>query len=144
MAFNAIISASVTALGVSYGIPVALNILSMRRKLPERQFKLPGPLGWACNIIGLVYTLITTVLFVFPPFLPVSGSSMNYCIVAFAIIFVISGFQWLVDGRKNFEGPRITIDDSAPEEVRRQLSTAGTQCPPDKHQVGTTSRGRLG
>ena len=50
---------------------------------------------------------------------------MNYCIVAFAIIFVISGFQWLVDGRKNFEGPRITIDESAPEEVRRQLSTTG-------------------
>lgn len=79
VAFNAIVSASVTALGVSYGIPVALNILSLRRKLPERQFKLPEPLGWACNCIGLVYTIVTTVLFVFPPFLPVSGSSMNYC-----------------------------------------------------------------
>ena len=30
MAFNAIIAASVTALGVSYGIPVALNIMSLR------------------------------------------------------------------------------------------------------------------
>lgn len=50
VAFNAIIAASVTALGVSYGIPVALNIMSLRKKLPERQFKLPGPLGWFCNM----------------------------------------------------------------------------------------------
>ena len=110
VAFNAIISASVTALGVSYGIPVALNIMTLRRKLPERQFRLPGGLGWAANIIGLVYTIITTVLFLFPPFIPVTGTSMNYCIVAFGIILLISAVQWIVDGRKNFEGPRITIE----------------------------------
>jgi len=92
---------------------VFFNLLSLRRKLPERHFKLPGLVGWAANIIGLVYTIITTVLFVFPPFLPVTGTTMNYCIVAFAIIILISGIQWIVDGRKNFEGPRITIDESA-------------------------------
>ncbi|KAK5163909.1 uncharacterized protein LTR77_010304 [Saxophila tyrrhenica] len=116
VAFNAIISASVTALGVSYGIPVFLNVITLRRKLPERRFSLPAGIGWAANIIGLVYTIITTVLFVFPPFLPVTGTSMNYCIVAFGIILIISGFQWIVDGRKNFEGPRITIDQSAHRE----------------------------
>jgi choline transport protein len=57
VAFNAIIAASITALGVSYGIPVALNVLALRRKLPERAFKLPSWLGWAANIIGLVYTM---------------------------------------------------------------------------------------
>jgi hypothetical protein len=54
VAFNAIIAASVTALGVSYGIPVLLNVLTLRRKLPERQFRLPTAVGWAANIIGLV------------------------------------------------------------------------------------------
>lgn len=111
VAYNAIIAASVTALGVSYGIPIALSVAYGRRKLPERAFKLPEWLGWAANIIGLVYTIITTVLFVFPPFIspPVTGTTMNYCIVAFAIIILISAIQWLTDGRKNFEGPRITI-----------------------------------
>jgi choline transport protein len=113
VAFNAIIAASVVALGVSYGIPVALNLATLRRKLPERAFRLPSWLGWSVNIIGLVYTIITTVLFLFPPALPVSGSTMNYCVVAFAIILVISTIQWVVDGRKNFEGPRVTIDASA-------------------------------
>ena len=53
VAFNAIIAASITALGVSYGIPVALNVVALRRKLPERAFKLPSWLGWTANIIGL-------------------------------------------------------------------------------------------
>jgi choline transport protein len=114
VAFNAIIAASVVALGVSYGMPVALSVAQLRRKLPERQFALPEWLGWAANIIGLVYTIVTTVLFLFPPAIPVSGTTMNYCIVAFAIIILISAVQWLVDGRVNYEGPRITVD-----EVRR-------------------------
>ena len=60
VAFNAIIAASVTALGVSYGIPIALNLAYLRTKLPvERAFKLPVGLGWAANIIGLIYTIVS-------------------------------------------------------------------------------------
>lgn len=40
--FNAIVSASVVALTVSYAIPIAINCLRGRRMLPEtRSFKLP-------------------------------------------------------------------------------------------------------
>jgi choline transport protein len=35
---------------------------------------------------------------------------MNYCIVAFAIIMIISTVQWFVDGRKNFTGPKLDLD----------------------------------
>jgi amino acid transporter len=52
-AFNAIVSASVVALGVTYAIPPAVNCLRGRRMLPEnRAFKLPGWLGWSCNLVG--------------------------------------------------------------------------------------------
>ena len=57
--------------------------------------------------IGIAYAILTTVLFVLPPELPVTGSNMNYCIVAFAIVIIISIIQWIVDGRKNFNGPYI-------------------------------------
>jgi choline transport protein len=30
----------------------------------------------------------------------------DYCVVAFGIILFISTFQWIIDGRKNFTGPR--------------------------------------
>jgi choline transport protein len=53
---------------------------------------------------------LTTVLFVFPPVLPVTGNNMNYCIVAFAIVLIISIIQWYVDGKKNYSGPKLDMD----------------------------------
>ncbi|TKX25823.1 putative choline transport protein [Elsinoe australis] len=112
-AFNAIVSASVVALGVSYGIPIAINICYGRKALPkDRPFILPGPLGWICNIVGVVYVIVTTILFLFPPVLPVTGSSMNYCIVAFGIVLIIAVVQWFVDGRKNYTGPVVEMEDN--------------------------------
>ena len=111
-AFNAIVSASVVALGLTYGIPVAINCLRGRRMLPPtRAFKIPEPLAWFANLLGVAYVILTTVLFVFPPELPVTGSNMNYCIVAFAIVLIISMIQWFVDGRKNYKGPKVDLDE---------------------------------
>jgi hypothetical protein len=42
---------------------------------------------------------------------------LDYCIVAFAIILSISIFQWIVDGRKNFTGPRVNlVSDNQPSD----------------------------
>lgn len=107
-AFNAIVAASVVALGVTYAIPPAINCLRGRRMLPEsRPFKLSNFVGWTVNIVGIAWTLLTTVLFVFPPETPVTPSNMNYCIVAFGVILIISILQWVFDGRKNYTGPQV-------------------------------------
>ncbi|KAF7177489.1 hypothetical protein CNMCM7691_005742 [Aspergillus felis] len=106
-AFNAIISAAVVALDLSYAMPILVNCLQGRRALPEGKWKLPNPVG--CDKISLTYIALTTVLFVFPPSSTVTGSSMNYAVAAFAVIITISIFQWFVDGRKNFTGPRVDI-----------------------------------
>jgi hypothetical protein len=47
---------------------------------------------------------------VFPPELPVTPDNMNYCIVAFGIILLISGATWLIDGRKHYKGPSLDIE----------------------------------
>ena len=176
-AFNAIISASVVALGISYAIPPAINCLRGRKMLPEtRRFKLPGAFGWFANLVsspqaqigayrrkgsdafailqlGIAYTLLTTVFFVFPPELPVTGNNMNYCIVAFAIIIIISTNQWFVDGRKNFTGydyllnpsldtalltpqlisPRIDVDAMENGEVMGMAPDSNNNGVPDGH-----------
>ncbi|KAK3180068.1 hypothetical protein K4F52_008560 [Lecanicillium sp. MT-2017a] len=108
-AFSAIISAAVVTLDLSYAMPIAVNCFQGRNALPERDWQLPSWLGWISDLVGLSYIVLTTVLFVFPPELPVTGSNMNYCIVAFAIILSISIFQWIIDGRKNFTGPRVNL-----------------------------------
>ncbi|OSS48667.1 hypothetical protein B5807_07001 [Epicoccum nigrum] len=125
-AFNALIAASVVALGVSYAIPVAINVCRRRRMLPERAFALPNWLGWVANLIGLAYAIVTTVLFVFPPELPVTGSNMNYCIVAFGIILLISTIQWFVDGRKNFTGPRAELSMEVLEAMKTNEPSAAS------------------
>ncbi|KAJ5325263.1 Amino acid/polyamine transporter I [Penicillium brevicompactum] len=114
-AFNAIISASVVALDLSYGIPIAVNCLQGRNSLPERKWKLPNAVGWFVDIVALSYILLTTVLFVFPPSRTVTGSSM--------IIIIISVFQWIVDGRKNFTGPRVDMSIDALDAVPTREDT---------------------
>ncbi|KAF7627905.1 hypothetical protein AFLA_003273 [Aspergillus flavus NRRL3357] len=109
-AFNAIISASVVALDLSYMMPILVNCLQGRNALPERKWNIPRTLGWTADIVSLCYIILTTVLFVFPPSKHVSGSNMNYCIAAFAVIISISVFQWIVDGRKNFTGPQLVSE----------------------------------
>lgn len=32
---------------------------------------------------------------------------MNYAVAAFGVVLVIAVVQWLIDGRKNYEGPQI-------------------------------------
>lgn len=137
-AFNAITAASVVALGISYAIPVAINCLRGRRMLPEtRYFKLPEPLAWFANLLGIAYVIVTTVLFVFPPEIPVTGSSMNYCIVAFAIVLIISIIQWIVDGRKNYTGPKVEIEDHVLFAAKSPLNPDG---PAAMHHRGSLDK----
>ncbi|KAI3321118.1 amino acid permease [Xylariaceae sp. AK1471] len=109
--FNAITAASVVALGVTYAIPPAINVLQGRKMLPpNRAFKIPEPWGWIINLVGIAWAILTTVLFVFPPKTPVTPENMNYAVAAFGVILLISGLTWIFDGRKNYKGPQLDVD----------------------------------
>lgn len=111
-ALNAILSSSVISLNVSYSIPVALILIRGRKLLRpksfagEPSFSLGPVWGPICNVVGLAFTLVTTVFFLFPPELPATGSSMNYAVAVFGFVGIVSVITWVVDGRKNFTGPR--------------------------------------
>ncbi|PFH57108.1 hypothetical protein XA68_15500 [Ophiocordyceps unilateralis] len=107
-AMNAITAAAVVALGVTYAIPPAINVVQGRRMLPaDRAFKLWEPLGWTVNIVGIAWTMLTTVLFVFPPRIPATAGNMNYCVVAFGFILLLAGLTWILDGRLHYRGPQV-------------------------------------
>jgi choline transport protein len=93
-------------------------VLQGRRKLPRaRAFVLPEAFAWFANILGVSYVIVTTILFLFPPELPVTPNNMNYCIVAFGIWLFIAVAQWIFVGSKNYTGPKVDIDE-------RRLSAA--------------------
>ncbi|KAL7622654.1 hypothetical protein AAE478_008167 [Parahypoxylon ruwenzoriense] len=137
--FNAITSASVVALGITYAIPPSINVLRGRRMLPaERPFKLPGALGWVMNLVGIAWTILTTVLFVFPPELPVTSSNMNYCIVAFGIILLISVLTWVFDGRKNYKGPHVDVQGLASDGKVQGIEGVETTTPSGEEDTTTS------
>ena len=97
--------------------------------------------GWTSKL-GIAYVIVTTVLFLFPPELPVTGSNMStliltewhifillitisdYCIVAFFIVLLISTIQWFIDGSKNFSGPQVDLDAIRSGKVDIMAATA--------------------
>ncbi|KAF4458864.1 choline permease [Fusarium albosuccineum] len=127
-AFNAITAASVVALGVTYAIPPFIHLCRGGNMLPEdRPYKLSTPVRWVCSLVGIAWAILTTVLFVFPPELPVTPTNMNYCIAAFGIILLIAVVTWIFDGRKHYKGPHVQINqDGATLEGR--ASMAETTC----------------
>lgn len=109
-AFNAIISAAVVCFTVTYAIPPGINALRGRRMLPEnRRFKMPTAVGYACNIAAVCWASLTTVLFVFPSTNPTSPTSMNYCVVAFAVIILIASVNWIFSARKSYKPPALEL-----------------------------------
>ncbi|PWW71571.1 hypothetical protein C7212DRAFT_355193 [Tuber magnatum] len=105
-ALNAIFSTAVISLALSYGFPVLINVLTGRKRLPDdRDFKLPGIMGWVCNLVGLGFVGGCTVLFVLPPRLPVTRENMNYSFLVFLIIVGISTLAYHFEGKGVFTGP---------------------------------------
>jgi len=65
-----------------------------------------GRFGIPINIFGVIFAIFTSVFFIFPPELPVTGSNMNYLIVVLAIVFFLALFTWIFGGRKSYTGPK--------------------------------------
>ncbi|RSH84156.1 uncharacterized protein EHS24_005660 [Apiotrichum porosum] len=108
VAFNAILAVAILLLQISYITPIIIVFIRGEKAFAghSRTYSL-GRWRRVVNGLAIAFAVMTSVIFVFPPAIPVtSGSSMNYAIVAFAVVLIMCGVTWLVDGRKNFTGPR--------------------------------------
>lgn len=100
---QAILSVSTIALTISYGIPIGvLLFVAGRENLPAGGcFKL-GRWGGVCNVVSLVYCAVTTVFFFFPESPRVQPGDMNWAIAVFAVMLVVAGIFWCVQGRWSY------------------------------------------
>lgn len=121
IAVQAIVSASVVLLQISYVVPIAGMLFGGRKRIygaqdqQDEEVPIPkdikyslGPvLGPIINSAALAYIAVTTVLFLFPSYIPVtSGSFMNYAVVVVATTIFLATINWFVFARKDYAGPR--------------------------------------
>ncbi|KIY02165.1 uncharacterized protein Z520_02303 [Fonsecaea multimorphosa CBS 102226] len=119
-AFNALIGSSIVLQEISFLIPVAL--LLHRRRGPKylprtRSFAPPSVVGWIANVIVVAFTVVTTVFFNFPAFLPTSAASMNYTCVILGIALLLGIANWFAHARKHYQGPTITFENGGDDGV---------------------------
>ncbi|KAH8730639.1 amino acid/polyamine transporter I [Phaeosphaeriaceae sp. PMI808] len=75
-AFNSMITACIVLLYLSYSIPVICLLIRGRSNIKPGPFWL-GPVGFFSNIVLLVWTLFTLIMYSFPYAKPVAASNMN-------------------------------------------------------------------
>ena len=88
---------------ISYSIPVVCLLIKGRESVPHGPFWL-GKIGLFANIMLLLWTTFTVVMFSFPVSMPVTANNMNYVSVVYAVVAIIVSTDWLVRGRKSYRG----------------------------------------
>ncbi|GAA5912578.1 hypothetical protein JCM8208_002001 [Rhodotorula glutinis] len=148
-AFNAILSSSVVFLNLSYSVPIALLLIRGRHLLRPESFPSPtwtlGPLlGPVCNVLSLVFTLVTTVFFLFPPVNHPTAEEMNYAVAVVGLVAIVSVITWFVQGRKSFVGPRDLggLLELARAEVNRDDEVRSSSRPASRRGASSRSRSR--
>lgn len=78
-AFNAFIGTGLLLQQVSFAFPALLLLLRRRSEkyLRRDRFVNLGIFGWVANAVTVAYGLVTMVFYCFPPYLPVTGSTMS-------------------------------------------------------------------
>ncbi|GMK54872.1 hypothetical protein CspeluHIS016_0114580 [Cutaneotrichosporon spelunceum] len=109
IASNAILSSSVVLLQISYFVPILLIFIRGQEALDGYSHNVQWSLGrWRRPIClgALIFLFVTSITFMFPPFIPVvSGSTMNWVVLVVGIVWILCAVTWFVDARKMFEGP---------------------------------------
>ncbi|RPB08284.1 amino acid transporter [Morchella conica CCBAS932] len=114
---NAFLSASVIALSLSYGFPVAINVFTGRTRLvgTKEGFRMTGWVGWAVNGVGLAFATGVTALFMLPPSVPKTWGDINWSPVVFLGVVIVSTVAWWLEGRGMFVGPRVILIEEGEE-----------------------------
>ncbi|KAL9543952.1 hypothetical protein PS6_008998 [Mucor atramentarius] len=108
--WQAIMSAAVISINVSYGLPLLCRLIWVRGDMPKGPFSL-GKLGIPLNIISCIWVGFFGVILCIPSVSPVTPVTMNWASVMICGIMGFSVIFWFVSGRKSYKGPIETTDE---------------------------------
>jgi predicted neutral ceramidase superfamily lipid hydrolase len=90
-------------MNVAYGLPLLCKVLS---PIPFSRgpFHL-GRFSTYIDVIGIIWVIITVVLFVLPTEHPVTATNMNYTSLVFGAAVLTISFTYIFSARYWFKGP---------------------------------------
>lgn len=97
------IAACIVLLYVSYAVPIISLLIRGRSSIKPGPFWL-GPFGLLANIVTLIWTLFTLIMYSFPYAQPVTAGNMNYVSAVYAVVAFIVTVDWFTRARKSFRG----------------------------------------
>ena len=105
--FNAILSIGVVALLTSYMTSIGCILLKRIRgeELLPRRWSLGVPLGWASNIIGLVYVILAYIFAFFPLGNHPTLQTMNWASAVYGGVAIVAAVYYAVWARHKYVPP---------------------------------------
>jgi uncharacterized membrane protein len=90
-------------MNVAYGLPLLCKLLSPNL-FPRGPLHL-GRFSPYIDAIGVIWVIITVVLFVLPPEYPVTATNMNYTSLVFGTVVIAISLAYIFSARHWFKGP---------------------------------------
>lgn len=100
-AFNAFVGSGLLLQYMTYSVCVVGLFWRGRSNFAHGPFWLRR-MGPVCNAVTLIWTVYSLVFYSFPPYLPVTESTMNYVSVVIVAITVLATLNWFMFARKRF------------------------------------------
>ncbi|KAL8978769.1 MAG: hypothetical protein Q9177_006312 [Variospora cf. flavescens] len=72
-------------------------------------FRVPGALGVATNVAGMVYMVVIIFFSFWPPLRPVTPQNMNYSVLVTGFVICFSIVYYLVHGKRTYKGPLVEV-----------------------------------
>ncbi|KAL8968075.1 MAG: hypothetical protein Q9197_005068, partial [Variospora fuerteventurae] len=111
-AFNSMVTACIVLLYLSYSIPVVCLLIRGRNNISHGPFWM-GAIGLFSNIVLLLWSCFTLIMYSFPFAMPVSAGNMNYVSAVYGILAIIVTADWFMRGRRQYRGQGQRHDETA-------------------------------
>ncbi|KAL2054882.1 hypothetical protein ABVK25_004704 [Lepraria finkii] len=109
-AFNSMVTACIVLLYISYAIPVICLLIKGRDNVRHGPFWL-GPVGLFSNIVLLLWTCFTLIMYSFPPVRPVVAGNMNYVSAVYGVEVIIIVADWFIRGKRGYRGQSLRHEE---------------------------------
>ncbi|KAK1491374.1 amino acid permease [Colletotrichum cuscutae] len=111
VAFNAYIASCTLFLNLSYAMPVMILLIRGRKLVTDNPpvFSLGGGfMGYLTNWTSVLFVIVTSIFFCFPPAIPIDISTMNYVTAVIGVFNVYAVALWFIK-RKTYNGPKFEL-----------------------------------